>query len=86
MIGKVAEWFMAPVLKTGGGVKPSVGSNPTLTAKFTLHPCMLRRALRDLEKNPVPRVYTVDDFEEELYWEWDEKCLSKITDISPPNR
>ena len=29
---EMAEWSIAPALKTGGG-KPSVGSNPTLRAK-----------------------------------------------------
>ena len=31
--GEMAEWSMAAVLKTAEG-KPSVGSNPTLSAKF----------------------------------------------------
>ena len=31
--GGVAEWLMAPVLKTGNG-KPFVGSNPTPSAIF----------------------------------------------------
>ena len=34
--GEVAEWSKAPVLKTGD-VKASVGSNPTLSARFQLH-------------------------------------------------
>lgn len=65
---------MAPVLKTGGGVKPSVGSNPTLTANLSMHPCMIRRALKDLDENPIPRIYTEDDLAEELYWE---HCLNE---------
>ena len=31
--GEMAEWSKAPVLKTGD-VKASVGSNPTLSARF----------------------------------------------------
>ena len=31
--GELAEWSKAPVLKTGD-VKASVGSNPTLSARF----------------------------------------------------
>ena len=31
--GQLAEWIIAPVLKTGG-CKSSVGSNPTLPAKI----------------------------------------------------
>ena len=30
--GGVAEWLKAPVLKTGKGLVPFVGSNPTPTA------------------------------------------------------
>ena len=30
--GSVTEWLMVPVLKTGGGAEPSVGSNPTAPA------------------------------------------------------
>ncbi len=30
--GGVAEWSNAPVLKTGVGQKPTVGSNPTSSA------------------------------------------------------
>lgn len=30
--GSVAEWFIAPDLKSGGGDEPSVGSNPTAVA------------------------------------------------------
>jgi len=38
--GKVAEWFMAAVLKTAD-VKASVGSNPTLSViKDTVLNCM----------------------------------------------
>ena len=33
--GEMAEWSKAPVLKTGD-VKASVGSNPTLSARFFL--------------------------------------------------
>ncbi len=33
--GEMAEWSKAPVLKTGG-VKASVGSNPTLSAKKSI--------------------------------------------------
>ena len=33
--GEMAEWSKAPVLKTGD-VKASVGSNPTLSARFSL--------------------------------------------------
>ena len=30
--GRVAEWFKAPVLKTGRGLRSLVGSNPTPSA------------------------------------------------------
>ena len=33
--GEMAEWSKAPVLKTGD-VKASVGSNPTLSARFLI--------------------------------------------------
>ena len=33
--GEMAEWSKAPVLKTGD-VKASVGSNPTLSAKWNI--------------------------------------------------
>ena len=33
--GEMAEWSKAPVLKTGD-VKASVGSNPTLSAKWNV--------------------------------------------------
>ena len=32
--GRVAEWFKAPVLKTGRGFRSLVGSNPTPSAKL----------------------------------------------------
>jgi hypothetical protein len=32
--GEVVEWFKAAVLKTAEGFTPSVGSNPTLSAKY----------------------------------------------------
>jgi hypothetical protein len=31
--GRVAEWFKAPVLKTGRGFRSLVGSNPTPSAR-----------------------------------------------------
>ena len=31
-----SSWFMAPVLKIGVGLQPTVGSNPTLSAIFLL--------------------------------------------------
>jgi hypothetical protein len=35
--GSVAEWSIAPVLKTGGGSSPSVSSNLTASARFKVH-------------------------------------------------
>lgn len=32
--GGMAEWLMATLLKSVGGDEPSVGSNPTTTAKI----------------------------------------------------
>src|SRR5207249_1727448 len=32
----MAEWSIAPVLKTGDGLAPSVGSNPTPSARLAL--------------------------------------------------
>jgi hypothetical protein len=32
--GRVAEWFKAPVLKTGRGSRSLVGSNPTPSARI----------------------------------------------------
>ena len=43
--GKVAEWFKAAVLKTARGCKPTVGSNPTLSARMLVLPTD-RSALR----------------------------------------
>ncbi len=34
--GRVAEWFKAPVLKTGRGLRSLVGSNPTPSASVAV--------------------------------------------------
>ena len=48
--GEMSEWFKEPVLKTGD-VKASVGSNPTLSAKFIL----ICRSTQEAEGAPLLR-------------------------------
>ena len=48
--GEMSEWLKEPVLKTGD-VKASVGSNPTLSAKFIL----ICRSTQEAEGAPLLR-------------------------------
>jgi hypothetical protein len=50
----VAEWFKAPVLKTGRGFRSLVGSNPTPSAKSWIPPSLGFRQVLDSAKPWIP--------------------------------